>query len=119
MVKRGWLYWYIFIGTFDTLHSYSVLQPLFFLVLTINFDVTALEDSEDILVHLKPLSKILQSMEELDFNEIGPYLPAIMHVLAMTYANCKAYSAAPRIMVILTEISNQIVDHVSGVAGHY
>lgn len=74
----------------------------------------ALDDAEDIVVHLKPLSKELQSIEELDFPEVGPHLPAIMHVLGLTYANCRAYATAPRVMNILTLICNQIIEQVGG-----
>lgn len=74
---------------------------------------TALEEARDINMHLKPLRRLLDDMEQFDFSELEKIIPAILHTVGLIWANSKYYCRAPRMIVLLQELCNMLIEMVS------
>ncbi|XP_071797739.1 dynein beta chain, ciliary isoform X1 [Asterias amurensis] len=70
----------------------------------------ALEEAQDITTYLKPLASHIEGFEEVDFNELLPKLGPLMHVVCLIWSNSQYYNTAPRIIVLLQEICNSLID---------
>lgn len=75
--------------------------------------LAALEEARDITTHLKPLRRLLDDMEQFDFSELDKILPAIIHTVGLIWANSKYYCSPPRIIVLLQELCNMLIEMVS------
>jgi len=64
-------------------------------------------------MYLKPLRRHLEEMEECDFIELEQRITALFHVICLVWANSKHYRQPARLIVLLQEISNLILDLVS------
>ena len=62
---------------------------------------------------LKPIRHIFEDIEQADFCNLGKYFEPLMHVICLIWANSKFYNTAPRIIVLLQEICNMLIDLVS------
>jgi dynein heavy chain len=71
-----------------------------------------LEEARDINTYLKPLRRQLEDMEQYDFTEIEKVLPALMHTIGLIWANSKFYCRPARIIVLLQEMCNMLIDMV-------
>lgn len=80
--------------------------------LTTHYISTALEEARDITIHLKPLRRLLDDMEQFDFSELDKIIPAILHTVGLIWANSKYYCRAPRIIVLLQELCNMLIEMV-------
>ncbi|KAJ7340470.1 hypothetical protein OS493_003218 [Desmophyllum pertusum] len=72
--------------------------------------VAALEEARDITMHLKPLRRLLDDMEQFDFSELDKIIPAIIHTVGLVWANSKYYCRAPRMIVLLQELCNMLIE---------
>lgn len=72
-----------------------------------------MEEARDITIHLKPLRRLLDDMEQFDFSELDKIIPAILHTVGLIWANSKYYCRAPRVIVLLQELCNMLIDMVS------
>ena len=77
------------------------------------FFFLALEEARDINIHLKPLRRLLDDMEQFDFSELDKIIPAILHTVGLIWANSKYYCRAPRMIVLLQELCNMLIEMVS------
>ena len=66
---------------------------------------------------LKPLRRQLEDMEQYDFTEIEKILPALMHTIGLIWANSKFYCRPSRIIVLLQEMCNMLIEMVSNEIG--
>ena len=73
----------------------------------------ALEEARDITLYLKPLRRLFEDMEQYDFSELGKVIPPLMHTIGLIWANSKFYCSAPRVIVLLQEVCNMIIEMVS------
>ena len=64
-------------------------------------------------MYLKPLRRHLEEMEECDYLELEQKIPAILHVVCLIWANAKHYQQPARLIVLLQEITNLLIDLVS------
>ncbi|XP_064179132.1 dynein heavy chain 9, axonemal [Anguilla rostrata] len=71
--------------------------------------VAALEEARDINVYLKPLQRLFESLESVEFNEIKSQIGPLMHSVCLTWANSKYYNTPARIIVLLQEICNLLI----------
>ena len=78
-----------------------------------SFFSIALEEARDINIHLKPLRRLLDDMEQFDFSELEKIIPAILHTVGLIWANSKYYCRAPRMIVLLQELCNMLIEMVS------
>jgi len=52
-------------------------------------------------------------MEQFDFSELEKIIPAILHTVGLIWANSKYYCRAPRMIVLLQELCNMLIEMVS------
>jgi dynein heavy chain len=76
-------------------------------------NVLALAEADDITLHLKPLRRQLESLEEGDYTDVSQQLAPMMNTICLVWANSKYYCQPPRIIVLLQEIGNLIIELVS------
>lgn len=69
----------------------------------------ALEEAQDIDIHLKPLSGHFESLETGEFDEIGPSFDPLFHAICLLWAHSKFYCRPARIVVLLQELNNLII----------
>jgi len=72
--------------------------------------VAALAEAQDILVHLKPLRKHLDNVANSGFDEIEKFMGPMMHCVCLIWGNSKYYCNAARIIVLLQEICNLLIE---------
>lgn len=73
---------------------------------------TGLKEAQDISAFLKPLGVMLENLEELNYPDMTKRLPALFHVVGLIWANSKYYRQPVRLVVLLQEISNMIIEQV-------
>ncbi|NXE83161.1 DYH17 protein, partial [Cochlearius cochlearius] len=74
-------------------------------------DVSAgLEEAKDVSLHLQPLRVLLEEMEQADFSQLQPYVDRALCTVRLLRAHCQHYSSPARIVVVLQEICNLLVE---------
>ncbi|XP_076154706.1 dynein axonemal heavy chain 17-like isoform X2 [Alosa pseudoharengus] len=69
-----------------------------------------LKEARDIVMYLKPLQKILDEIEQLDYPLLPTYIESVMHTVCLIWAHSQHYSRPARVIVILQEICNLFID---------
>lgn len=69
-------------------------------------------EARDIHTHLVPLHRHLETLESLEFPEVKPRLWPLLHVVCLIWATCELYRCPGRLMVLLQEICNLLVQQV-------
>jgi dynein heavy chain len=72
--------------------------------------VAALNEALDITLHLKPLTDHFEVLEATDFTDIRPLFPPLMHAVCLVYSHSDYYNSAARIIVLMTETCNLLID---------
>uniref|UniRef100_A0A2I3HRY0 Dynein axonemal heavy chain 9 n=1 Tax=Nomascus leucogenys TaxID=61853 RepID=A0A2I3HRY0_NOMLE len=75
--------------------------------------VAALAEAQDIHVHLIPLQRHLETLENAEFPELKPALRPLLHVVCLIWATCKSYRSPGRLTVLLQEICNLLIQQAS------
>lgn len=75
--------------------------------------VEAQDEARDISIHLKPLRRHIEEMEEGDFKELPQKMSPFFHCVCLVWANSKHYRQPSRLVVLLQEVSNLMVQLVS------
>lgn len=70
-------------------------------------------EAQDISMHLRPLSHTFEKIEEMDYLDLSKRFPALFHVVALVWANSTHYRQPVRLVVLLQEISNMVMELVS------
>ncbi|KAM9371463.1 dynein axonemal heavy chain 17 [Phaethornis superciliosus] len=74
-------------------------------------DVDAgLEEAKDICLHLQPLQILLGEVEQVDYSELQPFLEETLCTVRLLATHCQHYSSPSRILVILQEIGNLLIE---------
>lgn len=76
------------------------------------FYCVALDEARDINMHLKPLRRHLEDIEQADIPELPSLLPSMMHSIGLLWGNSKYYCQPARIVVLLQEIGNLLIELV-------
>ncbi|NXG21537.1 DYH9 protein, partial [Grallaria varia] len=85
----------------------SVYVPAF---KTMLMDVeAALTEAQDIHLHLLPLQRPLEVIEAVEFSKVKPLLVPLLHVVCLIWATSKHYNVPVRIIVLLQEICNLLI----------
>ncbi|MBN3279379.1 DYH9 protein, partial [Polyodon spathula] len=71
--------------------------------------VAGLTEASDINMHLKPLQRHFDDIENVEFNEAKPMIGPLMHVVCLVWANSKYYNTPSRIIVLLQETCNLLI----------
>ena len=77
------------------------------------FPPIALTEAQDINMHLKPLRHQLEDLEQAEFDESGKLMAPMMHTVCLIWSNSQYYNTPARIIVLLQEICNMIIEMVS------
>ncbi|XP_062567134.1 dynein beta chain, ciliary-like [Saccostrea cucullata] len=72
--------------------------------------VAALTEAQDINIYLKPLRHHFEDYEQAEFDESIPMLAPMMHTVCLTWANSEYYNTPARIIVLLQEMCNMIIN---------
>ncbi|CAL8284422.1 unnamed protein product [Lota lota] len=70
----------------------------------------ALREALDVTLYLKPIQKILETVGQMEYAKLKTYTIAVMHTVALTWANSEYYCRPCRIIVILQEMFNLYID---------
>ncbi|XP_078081541.1 dynein axonemal heavy chain 9 [Mustelus asterias] len=71
--------------------------------------VAALTEARDINLHLKPLQRYFEDIENVDFNEVKPLVSCLMHLMCLIWSRSKYYNTPARIIVLLQESCNLLI----------
>lgn len=72
--------------------------------------LTALTEAREVYMYLKPLGRMFEELEEGDYIEVLDKIPAVMHVLCLVWANCEHYRQPARLVVLLQEVCNMLIE---------
>lgn len=78
----------------------------------------ALDEARDINLYLKPLRRHLDDIEQADVPELGDLLAPMMHAIGLLWGNSKFYCKPARIIVLLQEIGNLLIEIVRNIDTH-
>ena len=73
----------------------------------------ALTEAQDINMYLKPLRNHFDDYEQIDFDSSEKLLQPMFHCLCLVWANSKYYNTPGRVVVLLQEMCNMMIDFVS------
>ncbi len=73
--------------------------------------VAALTEAQDITLFLKPLAKHFQLLEVCEFADIIPQMRPLMHCVCLVYSNSAFYNSPARIIVLMQETCNLLIDN--------
>ncbi|XP_052132342.1 dynein beta chain, ciliary-like [Frankliniella occidentalis] len=71
--------------------------------------VAALTEVRDICVYIKPVEELMEHIGTLEFPDVAEMLPAVMHTVCLLWGNSRYYCTSPRIILLIKEISNQLI----------
>ena len=69
-------------------------------------------EAQDINLHLKPLRNMFEDLEQADFDMSEKLIAPMMHTLCLVWANSQFYNTPGRIVVMLQEICNLMINLV-------
>uniref|UniRef100_A0A3Q1K2D2 Dynein axonemal heavy chain 11 n=1 Tax=Anabas testudineus TaxID=64144 RepID=A0A3Q1K2D2_ANATE len=70
----------------------------------------AVLEAEDIDLYLRPLRRLISSLEERGFPQIDALLPPLFHTLCLIWSHSQYYCIPQRMVVLLQEFCNLIID---------
>ena len=76
---------------------------------------SGLTEAQDINMYLKPMRHHFEDYEQAEFDESKKLLAPMMNALCLVWANSEYYNTPARIIVLLQEICNMIINMVSGI----
>ncbi|XP_016382633.1 dynein axonemal heavy chain 9 [Sinocyclocheilus rhinocerous] len=69
----------------------------------------ARNETRDINTFLKPIERLVEDVENADFSEVKGKIAPLMHTVCLIWANSKYYNSPARIIVLLQEICNLLI----------
>ncbi|XP_008068583.1 dynein heavy chain 17, axonemal [Carlito syrichta] len=69
-----------------------------------------LKEATDIVLYLKPLRILLEEMEQAEFTALPTFIAKVLDTIGFIWATSKHYNTPSRIIVILQEFCNQIIE---------
>lgn len=76
------------------------------------FFLSALEEARDINMYLRPIRHQFEDFEQAEFDECEPYLAPLMHTVCLIWTHSQYYNTPARIIVLLQEMCNMIINQV-------
>ncbi|KAM4600952.1 dynein axonemal heavy chain 11 [Polymixia lowei] len=73
----------------------------------------ALQEAQDIDLHLCPLRAQLSRLGKEEFPHIEPFFPALFHTLFLIWTHCTSYRSPARIVVLLRQLCNLLIQQAS------
>ena len=78
----------------------------------------ALNEARSIHMHLKSLRIHFEDMEETEYADIPKRFPPFFHTLCLIWTHCEHYQQPARLIVLLQEVSNLIIEMVCSTCYH-
>uniref|UniRef100_A0A4W6G4Y5 Dynein axonemal heavy chain 17 n=1 Tax=Lates calcarifer TaxID=8187 RepID=A0A4W6G4Y5_LATCA len=75
--------------------------------------LAALEEAKDICTYLRPLQRLFEDMESMEFPDVRGQIGPLMHTVCLVWANSRYYNTPARLIVLLQEICNLLIQQVS------
>ncbi|KAM5306863.1 dynein axonemal heavy chain 17 isoform 1-T1 [Glossophaga mutica] len=69
-----------------------------------------LKEADDVVLYLTPLRILLEEMEQADFMVLPTFIAKALHTICFIWATSKHYNTPSRVIVILQEFCNQIIE---------
>ncbi|XP_057571174.1 dynein axonemal heavy chain 17 [Hippopotamus amphibius kiboko] len=69
-----------------------------------------LKEANDIVLYLKPLQILLEEMEQADFTMLPTFITKVLYTICFIWATSEHYNTPSRIIVILQEFCNQLIE---------
>ena len=66
-------------------------------------------------MHLKPLQRQVEALEECEFLELEKRIPALYHLICLIWANSTHYQKPSRLIVLMQEVTNFMIELVSNI----
>ncbi|KAM9783033.1 dynein axonemal heavy chain 11 [Neosynchiropus ocellatus] len=73
----------------------------------------ALKEAEEVDLHLQPLRSQLTLVEKEGLLCFERFIPALFHTLFLIWTNCKPYQRPARVLVLLQELCNLLIEQAS------
>ncbi|OXB61088.1 hypothetical protein ASZ78_013651 [Callipepla squamata] len=74
-------------------------------------DVSAgLQEASNISLYLQPLQMLLEEMEQVEYSQLQPYMDRVLYTICLTWVHSEHYNTPSRIIVILQEICNLLIE---------
>ncbi|KAM3614782.1 uncharacterized protein V6R79_018954 [Siganus canaliculatus] len=73
----------------------------------------AFQEAQDIDLHLQPLHAQLSQLEKKGFSHFESQMPALFHILFLIWTNCRSYQRPARMVVLLQELCNLLIEQAS------
>lgn len=73
----------------------------------------ALEEAEDICTYLRPLQPLFTDMENVEIPAVKGLIGPLMHTVCLVWANSRYYNTPARLIVLLQETCNLLIQQVS------
>ncbi|TKS79999.1 Dynein heavy chain 11, axonemal [Collichthys lucidus] len=70
----------------------------------------AVMEAEDIDLYLRPLRRLISSLEEISFPRVDTLLPPLFHTLCLIWSRSQYYCTPKRMVVLLQEFCNMIIE---------
>lgn len=77
--------------------------------------LAALEEAQDICIYLTPLQRLFEELENMEFPDVKGQIKAIMHSVCLVWANSRYYNTPGRLVVLLQETCNLLIQQVKSV----
>lgn len=74
----------------------------------------ALEEAKDICTYLRPLQRLFEDMENAEFPDVRSQIGPLMHTVCLVWANSRYYNTPARLIVLLQETANLLIQQVNG-----
>ena len=74
---------------------------------------SGLEEAQDISMFLNPLRRHFETMEEVEYLELPQRFMPLFHCICLVWANCAHYRRPARLVVLLQEICNLLIELVT------
>uniref|UniRef100_A0A4W6G7A8 Dynein axonemal heavy chain 17 n=1 Tax=Lates calcarifer TaxID=8187 RepID=A0A4W6G7A8_LATCA len=71
--------------------------------------LAALEEAKDICTYLRPLQRLFEDMESMEFPDVRGQIGPLMHTVCLVWANSRYYNTPARLIVLLQEICNLLI----------
>ncbi|KAJ1100517.1 hypothetical protein NDU88_005599 [Pleurodeles waltl] len=72
----------------------------------------ALVEARDVELHLRPLRQHIEFLRETEFPRTHILIPPLFHTICLIWSHSKFYSIPARIIVLLQEFCNLLIDQV-------
>ncbi|XP_008276610.1 dynein axonemal heavy chain 9 [Stegastes partitus] len=71
--------------------------------------LAALEEAKDICTYLRPLQRLFEDMENMEFPDVKAQIGPLMHTVCLVWANSRYYNTPARLIVLLQETCNLLI----------